>query len=290
MALLNPYWRVMTKLSLRRSLLYVPAANARALDKARTLPCDAVIVDLEDSLAPEAKAAAREAAVAAIRQGFPGKTVALRVNATDTPWGAADLKAAVAAGPDVVVLPKVSTPEQVVAVSRAIGEDIEIWAMIESCEAVLRVADIASTAKIAALGALLVGTNDLAAQMRCRLTTGREALNSALSQTVIAARAFNLAPLDGPFIDLEDAAGLESQCRHAADMGFDGKSLIHPSQIDAANRLFSPSSERIAWARAVIAAFEAEPKAGVLAVDGKMTERLHLREAERIAAFALQAG
>ena len=286
----NPYWRVMTKLSLRRSLLYVPAANARALDKARTLACDVVIVDLEDSVAPEAKAAAREAAVAAIRQGFPGKTVALRVNATGTPWAAADLKAAVSAAPDIVVLPKVTTPEQVVAVSRAIGEDIEVWAMIETCEAVLRSADIAATARTAALGALLVGTNDLAAEMRCRLTTGREALAAALGQTVLAARAYGLAPLDGPFIDLEDHGGLEQQCRAAADMGFDGKSLIHPSQIEAANRAFSPSSEQIAWARAVIAAFEAQPEAGVLAVDGRMTERLHLRDAERIAAFALRAG
>jgi citrate lyase subunit beta/citryl-CoA lyase len=162
--------------------------------------------------------------------------------------------------------------------------------MIESCAAVLRLEAIAAARASTPLGALLVGTNDLAAEMRCRLTAGREALAGALSQTVIAARAFGLSPLDGPFIDLQDAGGLEAQCRQAADLGFDGKSLIHPAQIEAANRAFSPSSERIAWARGVIAAFEARPDAGVLAVDGQMTERLHLREAQRIAAFALAAG
>jgi citrate lyase subunit beta/citryl-CoA lyase len=271
--------------SLRRSLLYVPAANPRALDKARGLPCDAVILDLEDSVAPEAKDQAREAAVAAIRQGFAGREVALRCNGLDTPWGEADLQAAAVAGPDVVVLPKVGGPQAVLDAAARLGAGIELWAMIESCAAVLRLAEIAAVK--APLGALLVGTNDLAAEMRCRLTTGREALAGALTQTVIAARAHGLTPLDGPFIDLEDLGGLETQCRHAAELGFDGKSLIHPSQIEPANRLFSPSAERIAWARAVIAAFEAEPQAGVLKVAGRMTERLHLREAERVVGAAL---
>jgi citrate lyase subunit beta/citryl-CoA lyase len=275
---------------LRRSLLYIPAINARALDKARGLPCDGVIIDLEDSVGPEAKDAAREAAVAAIRAGFGGRRVALRCNGLDTPWGQADLKAAAAAAPDVVVLPKVATPEAVLAVARGIGDRIELWAMIESCAGVLRMADIAATAKSTSLGALMVGSNDLAAEMRCRLTTGREALLGVLSRAVITARAHGLMPLDSTFADFQDPAGFEDQCRQGADLGFDGKSLIHPSQIEPANRLFSPSSERIAWARSVIAAFEAQPGAGVLAVDGRMTERLHLREAERVAAFALAAG
>jgi citrate lyase subunit beta/citryl-CoA lyase len=274
---------------LRRSLLYVPAVNARAADKARTLACDVVILDLEDSVAPEAKDQAREAAVAAIRAGFGERQVALRCNPLDTPWGEADLKAAAAAGPDIVVLPKVSDPGAVLAASAALGRrDIEIWAMIESCQAVLKLDAIAATRASAPLGALLVGANDLAAEMRCRLTTAREALAGALSQTVIAARAYGLSPLDGPFNDFRDLDGLESQCRQAAELGFDGKSLIHPSQIEPANRLFSPSSGRIAWARRVIAAFEAQPQAGVLAVDGRMTERLHLAEALRVAAFALR--
>jgi len=270
--------------SLRRSLLYVPAINARALDKARGLPCDAVIVDLEDSVAPEAKDQARQAAVAAIREGFGGRETAIRCNAVDTPWGEADLKAAMQARPDAVVLPKVRRPEDVAAAAAVLGGRIEIWVMIESCRAVL---DLAAIAAQPGLGALLMGTNDLAAEMRCRLTTGREALAGALSQTVIAARAHGLSPLDGPFNDFKDLGGLESQCRHAAAMGFDGKSLIHPAQIDAANALFSPSAERIAWARAVIAAFEAQPGAGVLAVDGRMTERLHLAEAQRVVSIAL---
>ena len=270
--------------SLRRSLLYVPAVNARALDKARGLPCDAVIVDLEDSVAPEAKDQARQAAVAALGAGFGGRETAIRCNALDTPWGEADLKAALQARPDAVVLPKVRGPEDVAAVRAVLGGRIEIWAMIESCRAVL---DLARIAAEPSLGALLMGTNDLAAEMRCRLTTGREALAGALSQTVIAARAHGLSPLDGPFNDFRDLGGLESQCRHAAEMGFDGKSLIHPAQIEAANALFSPSAERISWARAVIAAFEADPGAGVLAVGGHMTERLHLAEARRVVATAL---
>jgi citrate lyase subunit beta/citryl-CoA lyase len=187
-----------------------------------------------------------------------------------------------------VVLPKVAGPQAVLTAAAALGRaDIELWAMIESCAAVLRLEAIAATRASTSLGALLVGANDLAAEMRCRLTTGREALAGALSQTVIAARAYGLAPLDGPFNDFGDLGGLEEQCRQAAELGFDGKSLIHPAQIEAANRAFSPSAERIAWARAVIAAFEAQPQAGVLAVDGRMTERLHLKEAHRVAAFAL---
>jgi len=271
---------------LKRSLLYVPAINARALDKALGLPADAVIIDLEDSVGPEAKDQARAAAVEAIGRGFPGKITALRINAPDTPWGLADLRAAVQAGPDVVVLPKVQGPETIFAVNRAIGDRIVLWAMIESCAAVLRLADIAGAAKSTSLGALLVGTNDLAADLRCRIGVGREALVPLLSQAAVAARAFGLAPLDGPFNDFHDHGGLETQCRQAAELGYDGKSLIHPSQIEAANRAFSPSAERIAWARAVIAAFNDHPKAGVLSVDGRMVERMHLREAMAVAAFA----
>ena len=271
---------------LKRSLLYVPATNARALDKALGLPADAVIVDLEDSVGAEAKDQARAWAVEAIRRGFPGKTVALRCNALDTPWGPADLRAAVACAPDVLVLPKVMGPETIHAVNRAIGDRIALWAMIESCLAVLRLSDIASAAKTTSLAALLVGTNDLAADLRCRSSVGREALEPVLSQVAVAARAFGLSPLDGPFNDFQDHGGLEIQCRQAADLGYDGKSLIHPSQIEAANRAFSPSAERIAWARAVIAAFNENPKAGVLSVDGRMVERMHLKEAMAVAAFA----
>jgi citrate lyase subunit beta/citryl-CoA lyase len=279
----------MTRAGLRRSLLYVPATNARALDKSRTLDADVVIIDLEDSVPPEAKDSARRAAVEAIRQGFPDKTVALRINVHGSRAWEADVRAAAEARPDIVVLPKVSGPEMVMAVARGLGERTELWAMIESCQAVLRLGDIASTAKSSSLRGLLVGANDLAAELRCRTTVGREAMAPVLSQVVVAARAFGLNPLDGPFNDFQDGGGLEIQCRHAADLGFDGKSLIHPSQIETANRAFSPSAERIAWARAVIAAFEAHPRIAVLSLEGRMVERaMHLPEAEAIAAFALR--
>ena len=278
----------MSSVGLKRSLLYAPAINARALEKALDLPADVVIVDLEDSVGAEAKDQARAAAVAAIRRGFPGKSVALRVNGLDTPWGQADLRAAAQVQPDVVVLPKVSTPEPIHAVTRGIGQDIRLWAMIESCMALIRMPDIAGASKTTGLAGLLVGTNDLAAEMRCDAGADRHALVPALSQVVITARAWSLAALDGPFNDYQDQGGLEIQCRQAAELGFDGKSLIHPAQIKSANRAFSPSAERIAWARAVIAAFERDPKAGVIAVDGRMVERMHLREAQAIASFALR--
>jgi citrate lyase subunit beta/citryl-CoA lyase len=275
---------------LQRSLLYVPATNARALEKAAELPADVVIVDLEDSVGAEAKDQARAAAVAALRRGFPGKTTALRINGLETAYGQADLRAAVQAGPDVVVLPKVSTPEVLHAVTRGIGADVRLWAMIESCMALIRMPDIAGASKTTGLAGLLVGTNDLVAEMRCHAGVDRHALVPALSQVVITARAWGLSPLDGPYNDYQDLGGLEIQCRHAAELGFDGKSLIHPAQIEAANRAFSPSAERIAWARQVIAAFEADPRAGVLSVDGRMVERMHLKEAQAIAAFAIRGG
>jgi len=276
---------------LKRSLLYMPATNARALEKARELAADAVIIDLEDSIPAEAKDQARAAAVAALRLGFPGKIAALRINRLDTPWGQADLKAAVQAQPDVVVLPKVSAPEVILAVTRGIGQDIKLWAMIESCLGLIRMPDIANAAKTTALSGLLVGTNDLVAEMRCHAGVDRHALVPALSQVVITARAHGLSPLDGPYNDFNDPGGLEMQCRQAAELGFDGKSLIHPAQIEAANRAFAPSAERIAWARQVIEVFQKWPKEAVIAINGQMVERaMHLKEAEAIAAYALKAG
>jgi citrate lyase subunit beta / citryl-CoA lyase len=273
---------------LTRSLLYMPALNERALEKARELDADVVIIDLEDSIPAEQKDAARAAAVAALRRGFPGKTTALRINRLDTPWGPADLRAAAEAGPDVVVLPKVTAPDPILAVTRGIGQDIRLWAMIESCLGLIRMPDIALTAKASSLSGLLVGTNDLVAEMRCHSGADRHALIPALSQVVITARAFGLKPLDGPFNDFQDAGGLERQCRQAAELGFDGKSLIHPAQIEAANRAFAPSAERIAWAREVIEAFARYPKEAVIAINGRMVERaMHLKEAEAIITFAL---
>ena len=275
---------------LTRSLLYMPALNERALEKARELNADVVIIDLEDSIPAEQKDSARAAAVAALRRGFPGKTTALRINRLDTPWGAADLRAAAEAGPDVVVLPKVIAPDPILAVTRGIGQNIRLWAMIESCMGLIRMPDIALTAKASSLSGLLVGTNDLVAEMRCHTGVDRHALIPALSQVVITARAFGLKPLDGPFNDFQDAGGLERQGRQAAELGFDGKSLIHPPQIEAANRAFAPSAERIAWAREVIEAFARHPKEAVIAINGRMVERaMHLNEAEAIVAFALKS-
>jgi citrate lyase subunit beta/citryl-CoA lyase len=274
---------------LKRSLLYAPAVNARALEKARELAADAIIIDLEDSVAPEAKDQARAAAVAALRLGFPGKTTALRVNRLDSPWGQSDLRAAAEIRPDVVVLPKVSAPDVILAVTRGIGQDIKLWAMIESCLGLIRMPDIANTAKASSLSALLVGTNDLVTEMRCHAGVDRHALVPALSQVVITARAHGLSPLDGPYNDFNDPGGLELQCRQAAELGFDGKSLIHPAQIEIANRAFAPSAERIAWAREVIAVFDKWPKEAVVAINGQMVERaMHLKEAQAIVAFALR--
>jgi citrate lyase subunit beta/citryl-CoA lyase len=276
----------------RRSVLYVPASNARAVEKAMGLTCDAVLLDLEDAVAPEAKIEARAAAAAFVRaRGFGERELLVRCNALDTPWGADDLDAMAQARPDGIVLPKVSDPGAVIEADgrlKAGGADLPIWAMIETTQAVMNLNAIAGAAASTRLEALVLGPNDLSLDMRTPLTTGREALLTALSLMVMAGRAHGLALLDGPFGDLQNTAGLEAQCRQGAMLGFDGKTLIHPSQVEAANRAFSPSAERIAWADKVIAAFAAQPDAGVLKVDGRMAERLHLREAQRIAALALR--
>jgi citrate lyase subunit beta/citryl-CoA lyase len=270
----------------RRSVLYVPAVNARAVEKAKGLDCDVVVLDLEDAVGPDAKDQAREAAVAIVRAGgFGRRELAVRCNGLDTPWGEADLKAVAAAGADVAVLPKVPGPETVLAAEAILAgsaRPLRLWAMIESAAAVLALPAIAATARATRLDALMLGTNDLAAELRCRLTPGREALASVLQSTILAARAHGLNALDGTFVDLTDPQGFAAQCRQGADLGFDGKTLIHPSQIEPANRAFSPSGEAVAWARRVIAAFAAEPGVGVLKVDGQMTERLHLADARRI--------
>ncbi|HUO21312.1 MAG TPA: CoA ester lyase [Caulobacteraceae bacterium] len=271
----------------RRSLLYVPAVNARAVDKARALPCDVVVLDLEDAVGPGAKEQARVRAVEIVRSGaFGPRETAVRCNGLDTPWGAADLKALTEAGAQIAVLPKIAGAAEVLAAEAMCGGALRLWAMIETCRAVIDLPAIAGAAGASRLEALMLGTNDLAAELRCQITPGREALSGALQSAVMAARAFGLLAFDGTFNDLADLEGLESQCRQGAALGFDGKTLIHPAQIEAANRAFSPSPERLAWARRVLAAYAAEPDAGVLKVDGRMTERLHLEEARRLMALA----
>jgi citrate lyase subunit beta/citryl-CoA lyase len=273
----------------RRSVLYMPADNARALEKARSLPCDAVIIDLEDAVAPENKLAARAQAVAAVRAGgFGGREVVIRVNGRDTPWGAEDLAAAVEAQPDAILVPKVNDAADLSTYNAAISGAPRLWAMIETCASVFQLDAIGRAAGTTRLEAWVIGTNDLAKEMRCRPGAERAPLLPALALAVTAARAHGIAVIDGVFNAIGDAEGLARQCAQGADFGFDGKSLIHPGQIGPANAAFSPTAEEIGWARSVVAAFALPENAdkGVVKVDGKMTERLHLAQAQRALAVA----
>jgi citrate lyase subunit beta/citryl-CoA lyase len=276
----------------RRSVLYMPASNARAMEKARDLPCDVVIFDLEDAVAPEQKDLAREQACAAVGGGgFGRRELVIRVNGLDTPWGAADLKAAAAAAPDAVLVPKVARAADVAAYDAALSSTSErtrLWAMIETARAVFRLEEIADAAATTRLSAWVMGTNDLAKETGARIAPGRAAFVGVLSLAVTAARMAGLTVLDGVFNGLDDDAGLEAECRQALELGFDGKTLIHPRQVDIANRVFSPSDEEVAFARAVIAAFADPANAGkgALRVDGRMAERLHLAGAEKTVAVA----
>ena len=272
----------------RRSVLFMPASNPRAMAKARELACDAVILDLEDAVAPEAKDSARAAARAVAAEGFGGRACAVRMNALDTPWGADDA-AALAAAPGVaaVVVPKVGSADDLAAVRAALGADgPPIWAMIETCGAVLRLPEIVGAAAATRTELLIAGTNDLAKEMRCRVDGGRTALVPALVQLVIAGRAAGLVVLDGVYNAFRDTAGFAAECEQGAMLGFDGKTLIHPAQVEAANAAFAPSAEAVAWAKRVVAAFAAPEAAGkgAIPLDGAMVERLHLAEAERVLA------
>ena len=275
----------------RRSVLFVPASNARALDKARGLDCDAVIVDLEDSVAPEAKDAARASMAAAVRAGFGEREVIVRCNSLDTAWGAADIEAAASAGADGVLAPKIRTAADVIAVDSRFAParpGALVWAMIETAAAVMALGEIAAAAGATRLGGLVLGPNDLSTELRSRLEPGRRPLQPILIQLVAAARANGLAVLDGAFNDLDDLAGFEAECRQGVEFGFDGKTLVHPGQIEPCNRLFSPSAAEIAWAQAVVAAFaapEAQDK-GAIRLQGRMVERLHLNDAQRVLALA----
>jgi citrate lyase subunit beta/citryl-CoA lyase len=275
----------------RRSALYMPASNARAIEKARGLDCDVIILDLEDAVAPEAKPAARAQAVEAVKAGgFGRRELVIRCNGLDTPWGAEDLAAAAQAGPDAVLVPKVSGPADIAAYDAAIAHAparTRLWAMIETCAAVLDLKAIAS-ARQGRLDAWTLGLNDLSKEMGARQTPDRAPMQAVLTLTVAAARAYGLTILDSVCNDLEDAAGFEWVCRQGADLGFDGKTLIHPGQIETCNRVFSPDPGEVAWARAVIEAFADPANAGrgALRVDNRLAERLHLTQAESLVALA----
>lgn len=273
----------------RRSALYLPASNARAVEKSRTLPCDVVILDLEDAVAPDSKVEARADAVAAARAGGYGdRELVIRVNGLDTPWGADDLTAVAAAKPDAVLIPKVSSAGDLAAARAALGPDVPLWAMIETCAAVFALNEIGAACADTGVDLWVVGSNDLAKEMRCALTIAREPLVTALTLSLMAARAHGLGILDGVFNDIADAEGFAHQCAQGAQWGFDGKTLIHPSQVEAANHAFSPEPEAVAWARKVAAAFEPPETRdkGVLKVEGRMVERLHLAQALRLISVA----
>ena len=273
----------------RRSALYMPASNARAVEKARSLPCDVVILDLEDAVAPEAKAEARALAVEAVRAGgFGLREVVIRVNGRDTPWGAADLGAAAAAGADAVLVPKVSQAADLEHYAAALTGRTRLWAMIETCAAVFQLEALGRAAPANRNDVWIVGANDLVKEMRCRARPDRAPLVPALSLTVMAAHANGVAILDGVYNDIPDLEGLAAECEQGLDLGMNGKSLIHPTHLETANRVFTPAAEAVAWARAVAAAFAAPENAGkgVLKVEGKMVERLHLAEAERLIAVS----
>ena len=278
----------------RRTCLYMPGANQRALDKASSLAADVLILDLEDAVSPELKAEARDnvaRSVASRRYGE--REVIIRCNSLDSEWGAQDLEMAVAAAPDGVLLPKITGPADIDAIDRALtragaAQTMALWSMIEMPLAILNIRDIAAASQTTRLTGFVMGLNDLAKEMSAIPAADRGAFQVALSLTLAAARAYGLAAIDAVFNDIEDEAGLTRECEQGRVLGFDGKSLIHPSQLDVANRVFSPDPLEVAHARAVIEAFTLPDNQGkgVIKVDGKMTERLHLEQARRLVAVS----
>lgn len=275
---------------LHRSLLFLPASNPKAIAKARTLPADVVILDLEDAVAPDAKLEARAAAVAAISEGgFGTRKLVVRVNGLDTKWGRDDIAALVAGGVDTILAPKVNNAKDVTDYTQYLsGSDVNLWIMIETPLSILKLDEIGALAAHGPLRAFVLGTNDLAKDLGARLDTERLPFLGFLSFAVTAARAYGLLVFDGVFNDIDDEEGLQAQLDQTVSFGFDGKSLIHPRQIDPCNAAFAPDTAAIAWASRVFAAFS-EPEnrgKGAIRLDGKMVERLHLMQAEGILARA----
>jgi citrate lyase subunit beta/citryl-CoA lyase len=278
----------------RRSVLYMPGSNARALEKAKSLPADGLIIDLEDAVTPQAKEAARTQVCAAVMAGgYGGREVVIRINGLGTPWGQADLQAAAAAAPDAVLVPKVSSAADIARATEGLAKvgapaRTRLWAMIETPLAILNVAEIAASGPGARLACFVMGTNDLVKETRAELSDGRLGALYWLSAAVTAARAFGLDVLDGVYNNFRDAEGFRAECRQGRILGFDGKTLIHPDQIGPANEIFAPAPDEVAFARKIIAAFEApEHKGkGVITVDGRMVEIMHAEMARRTVAIA----
>ncbi|ACL60776.1 HpcH/HpaI aldolase/citrate lyase family protein [Methylobacterium nodulans] len=286
----------MTDLRLRRSVLYMPGSNQRALEKAKTLPADALILDLEDAVGPDSKELAREQVCAAVRsRAYGDRELIIRVNAPQTPWGEADLKAAIEAGPDAILMPKVSSS----AVLENIADRLEaldapahirVWAMIETPAAILNIQAIAAARRNPGtrLACFVLGTNDLAKDTWTQIVPGRAPMMPWLMMALAAARAEGLTILDGVFNDFADVEGLREECHQARILGFDGKTLIHPNQVEPANAAFAPTEAEVEIARNVIAAFERpeNAKRGAIQISGRMYERQHIGMARRAVAWA----
>jgi citrate lyase subunit beta / citryl-CoA lyase len=284
----------MTAIRPRRSVLYMPGANERALEKAKTLPADSLILDLEDAVAPEAKAEARERVCNVVKAGGYGpRELVIRVNGQDTEWGKADLKAAAHAKPDAILAPKISTGDEIRWLDETLSEagaarSMQLWVMIETPLAILNLKEIAQTAKTTRLTGFVMGSNDLLKDFRADPMPVRENLAACYTLAIAAARAFDLLVFDGVYNDITNAAGFEVEAKQAKAFGFDGKTLIHPSQVEPCNAVFAPPADAVIHARDVIAAFADPANAGkgVLKVNGKMTELLHLAQAKRMVAVA----
>jgi citrate lyase subunit beta/citryl-CoA lyase len=280
----------------RRSFLFMPGSNARALEKARSLAADGFIFDLEDAVAPDAKAAARaQIADAVTSRGYGGREILVRINGLDTSWWLDDVGMVARAHPDGIVIPKLQSPDQLKAIADRLGDinadhAIRVWAMIETPLGVLHAEDIAAQARDfeMRLEGFIIGPNDIARETRMRMVTGRAPMLPALSNCIFAARAHGIDILDGVYNDFSDADGFARECTQAREMGFDGKTLIHPSQIEACNAAFTPAADEVSRAREILAAFEKPENAGrgAIQLNGQMVERLHMEMARRTVAIA----
>lgn len=280
----------------RRSVLYMPGSNARALEKAKTLPADSLILDLEDAVAPDAKEMARKQVSEAVRAGgFGRREVVIRINGLGTPYAEADLEAAAEAKPDAILVPKVQSPDDIARIrfhlaGRTGSATIPLWAMIETPLAILNIKEVAGAARDAStpLTCFILGTNDLVKETRVQPGADRMPLLSWLLMVVAAGRAFGIDVIDGVYNDLQNAGGFKAECEQGRALGMDGKTLIHPNQIEICNAAFSPSADEVAWSRRVVEAFTLPENAGkgAISLDGRMVELLHAEIAKRTLAIA----
>jgi citrate lyase subunit beta / citryl-CoA lyase len=280
----------------RRSLLFMPGSNTRALEKARILPADSIILDLEDSVAPEAKGLARDQIMQTIAAGGFGKReILIRTNALDTPWSSDDLRMAAKAKPDGIVVPKVSSVADIATIEDSLRDanadpSMRVWTMIETARGVLHAEELAATSRNpgSRLAGFLFGPNDISRETRIRMQPGRAIMLPMIIHCILAARAYGLEILDGPYSDFSNVDGFSQECTQARDLGFDGKTLIHPGQIEACNAIFTPPADEVARARQIIAAFERPENAsrGAISLDGQMVERLHADMSRRTIAIA----